>query len=417
MITRNFIKKIYTRKGKPEPIFIECRLWGRPRDYFKDLNRKLTNYGSEIIKVPHMALYGESTTTNLDEIKNIIENVSKQFDDLVSFETNNFSYFDLPDKKWNIIRINPSPELEALRLQMAQLLIKRKIAPPKSYDRDANYRFHISIGKTKSARYFATMREHVKTWKRPDMSLYLLRITIIGDVHGDSQKIKCEYDLLLNKWLTRKEALSKHCYRETMEEFRKKLGLPEIPEKRQSFWSKIFCFYRNIIGKKNIYLISDTHFDHANIIKYCNRPFRSVSQMDKTIVDNWNETVKENDTVYFLGDWSYGTGSRPAPYWMKRLNGQIISIKGSHDKEGKPRVDLKSKKHTFKLVHDPKDRHNWEGWIIHGHVHNKYPFIKGKTKTINVSVDVIGYKPIRLDTIESYIDSIKCMETYVRDKP
>jgi len=53
------------------------------------------------------------------------------------------------------------------------------------------------------------------------------------------------------------------------------------------------------------FLISDTHFSHANIIKHCNRPFYSYQEQDETIVKNWNSVVKKNDTIYHLGDISF----------------------------------------------------------------------------------------------------------------
>jgi len=172
----------------------------------------------------------------------------------------------------------------------------------------------------------------------------------------------------------------------------------------------------NLFRKGSVYLISDTHFDHNNIIRYCHRPFRSVSEMNDLIISNWNNTVNQNDIVYFLGDWGFGKGSRPASYWRKRLNGKILSIKGSHDKKGRKYRILKNKKHTFLLIHDPNDARRWKGWIIHGHVHNnkmdKYPFINGYRKTINVGVELTGYTPINLDILEALnIDSIKWMTT------
>ena len=57
--------------------------------------------------------------------------------------------------------------------------------------------------------------------------------------------------------------------------------------------------------------------------------------------------------------------------------------------------------YSFLLVHNPEDRKTeWHGWIIHGHVHNnemnRYPFINGEQKTINVSAELINYRPVSL---------------------
>lgn len=53
-----------------------------------------------------------------------------------------------------------------------------------------------------------------------------------------------------------------------------------------------------------IYFIADTHFDHANIIRFCNRPFTSVEEMNETLIVNWNRKVHGNDTVYILSHTS-----------------------------------------------------------------------------------------------------------------
>ena len=50
-----------------------------------------------------------------------------------------------------------------------------------------------------------------------------------------------------------------------------------------------------------IYFTADTHFDHANIIRFCNRPFATVEEMNETLIANWNRKVHGNDTVYILG--------------------------------------------------------------------------------------------------------------------
>jgi len=174
------------------------------------------------------------------------------------------------------------------------------------------------------------------------------------------------------------------------------------------------------------FVVSDTHFGHANIIDYSNRPFRhrngarDVESMNRTLVNNWNHTVSPNDIVYFLGDVAFGRGSRATGYWLRRLNGRKITIKGNHDSPRWRRIFKKIDYNgtQFLLVHDPNEVINWNGWVIHGHKHRdnrgncpvRYPFINGRNKTINVNVELTGYKPVDLDYLCSLgLDRIKRM--------
>ena len=58
------------------------------------------------------------------------------------------------------------------------------------------------------------------------------------------------------------------------------------------------------------FIISDTHFGHTNVIKYCNRPFKDIEEMDKTLIKNWNETVSNKDVVIHLGDFAFCSKER-----------------------------------------------------------------------------------------------------------
>ena len=63
-----------------------------------------------------------------------------------------------------------------------------------------------------------------------------------------------------------------------------------------------------------IYYTSDLHLGHANVIRHCNRPFADVTQMDKTLVENWNRIVHRNDTVYIVGDFIFRAKCTPDEY-------------------------------------------------------------------------------------------------------
>ena len=79
-----------------------------------------------------------------------------------------------------------------------------------------------------------------------------------------------------------------------------------------------------------IYFTSDLHFRHDNIIRHCNRPFRSIEEIDKRLVDNWNKTVKSNDEIYILGDLTM-KGAVVANEILRRLKGKKYLVKGNHD--------------------------------------------------------------------------------------
>ena len=84
-----------------------------------------------------------------------------------------------------------------------------------------------------------------------------------------------------------------------------------------------------------LYFTSDSHLGHSNIIRYCNRPFANIEEMDKTIIDNWNSIVKEDDTVFILGDFCWRMGDKQILWYLDQLIGNKILILGNHDKNEK----------------------------------------------------------------------------------
>lgn len=144
--------------------------------------------------------------------------------------------------------------------------------------------------------------------------------------------------------------------------------------------------FKSYIVDSNCWFTSDLHLNHSNIIKFCNRPFTSVEEMNKTIINNWNNVVNKNDTVFLLGDIVFG-GYDIWNYFMEKLNGLKILIAGNHDKS----ITI-SKFHRVDqilniIVKDPEIKggqritlchypmYSWYqshrgAWQLYGHLHN-----------------------------------------------
>jgi len=162
-----------------------------------------------------------------------------------------------------------------------------------------------------------------------------------------------------------------------------------------------------------IFVIADCHFNHRNIIKFTGRPYRTVSGMNRSIIQKWNATVRPQDTIYHVGDFARDH----IGYFINRLQGRKFFITGNHDENLRHTKDwaiIEYKGLKFLLIHRPQDRPaNWEGWTIHGHVHNaswdKFPYIDRTTQKVNVSVEMIGFRPVSLHRI---VETIGFMEQY-----
>lgn len=166
-------------------------------------------------------------------------------------------------------------------------------------------------------------------------------------------------------------------------------------------------------SSKSMFVISDLHLDHTNIITYCKRPFDSVEEMNDVLIKNWNYVVKPGDTVFFVGDFTFGS---PEEYFPK-LNGHIRFISGNHDETLDPEGLFKTLHYSYKgidffSIHEPRHIQKeipdgFDGWIIHGHHHNNhpglFPFFNPEKKRINVSAELVKYQPISLDFIHSLI--------------
>lgn len=178
-----------------------------------------------------------------------------------------------------------------------------------------------------------------------------------------------------------------------------------------------------------VFVSSDLHLDHENIIEYCDRPFDSVEEMNKTLVENWNNRVSEDDVVYFLGDLTINDDIETAENWLEQLNGQILFVVGNHDEltpENSPvpvveQFTFKYDKYEFLCTHRPENiPDSWTGWTIYGHHHNNYPydhpFVYYQKNQVNVSVELTGYEPVRLDELCDALAQRERIPKFVREK-
>lgn len=175
-----------------------------------------------------------------------------------------------------------------------------------------------------------------------------------------------------------------------------------------------------------VFVTSDLHLNHANIIWYCNRPFGSVEEMNRAITDNWNNAVQPADTVYILGDFAMGDRSK-IPALLARLNGYKILVLGNHDnKKDYQHFDNVTplrwghihQSVTFTMQHHPLRDGDIvpEPWdvlpppvgaphvALCGHIHGAWrskaiTLADGRTiQQHNVGVDVRGFTPRRLES-------------------
>jgi calcineurin-like phosphoesterase family protein len=183
-----------------------------------------------------------------------------------------------------------------------------------------------------------------------------------------------------------------------------------------------------------VFLTSDQHFGHRNVIRYCDRPFADLDEMHEAMVSRWNETVSPADRVYVLGD--FALGRRWLSEILPRLVGEKHLIVGNHDEchpaIAKTPTKIANRTQTYldagfasvqlelhlaagpdprgiRLHHMPyRGDHGevqryaqWRPvddgmWLFHGHVHEKW---KQRERQINVGVDQWDFRPVALEEL------------------
>jgi calcineurin-like phosphoesterase family protein len=156
------------------------------------------------------------------------------------------------------------------------------------------------------------------------------------------------------------------------------------------------------------YFTADEHYGHKNIIKYCNRPFSSVEEMDEVMIQNNNKLITSHDTVVHIGDFSLASRhyNDVLSKYIKKLSGNHIFIPGSHDywmKGGPKRSHIWQRSinkqqliccHYAMMIWPAS---HWGSWHLFGHCHGR---TKGVGKSFDVGVDVHNFTPVSFDEVE-----------------
>ena len=178
-----------------------------------------------------------------------------------------------------------------------------------------------------------------------------------------------------------------------------------------------------------IWFTSDLHFHHKRICEYANRPFSSVEEMNEQLIINWNAVVLPSDTVWSLGDFSFGKLGQTIEV-LSRLNGEHSCVFGNHDKvlvDNKEQLlnsgyfkemvhykELSYRGQFICLFHYGQrvfNKSHYGSWQLFGHSHNSLePF----GKSVDVGVDstyilngVTEYRPFSFDEIKTFMDARK----------
>lgn len=169
---------------------------------------------------------------------------------------------------------------------------------------------------------------------------------------------------------------------------------------------------------------ADTHFHHSKVIDFTSRPFKSVEEMNETLIDNWNSVVKPKDEIYHLGDVSFGSREQTIAI-LNRLNGNIGLIRGNHDikriKRGtfnqfawvKDYHELSQKRYGQKIVllHYPLQTWNQShrgSYSIHGHEHGGLSNVVNGValRRLDAAVEAHDFAPVNFEIVKEYMESI-----------
>lgn len=161
------------------------------------------------------------------------------------------------------------------------------------------------------------------------------------------------------------------------------------------------------------FFISDTHFNHTNILSMQPRPFSTIEEHDETIITRWNAVVAPADVVYHLGDFALGLNNPDRIRWIfNRLNGRKYLVYGNHDvrRDGdlhptnaglewaaRPEAMMFIKDEGQHIVLSHYAQRCWQGrnkgaWHFYGHAHGRLP-AEGRSRDVGVDLPDVDFTP------------------------
>jgi len=434
---------------------IEFRFFGKAKYEMKQLIYDITRkfHLPHERAIPHTTLAGPLFTKNESRLIQDFKRICSE-SQFMNYEIDGFDTFK--DSRVVFIRIKQSKKLDEFRWKLSQTIQPYCTLKPFDYKQD--FEFHATLKMKLNHEKFNQIKNYVAHIKPPKYKNFMIRATLLKNKH-----ILCEYDFLQRRALSRWEAKNRTELGKSMRLLKEFFAGKYAPDKNirksetitketeqnivenvpdsSNIHSKRHKYV--LVPKKGIirsildsfqpsrtFLIADLHLNHYNILKFCNRPFNhDVNKMNQIIINNWNNTIRKKDVIFFLGDFD---NSKPdqakennIKHLLPKLNGEIHFIVGNHDrykhnreilhvlkelervgqiKSVKESETFRYKNKEFYLVHDPKDiPSDWKGWSICGHHHNnklsEFPFIDSKHKRINVGVELINYQPLDIEKL------------------
>lgn len=155
------------------------------------------------------------------------------------------------------------------------------------------------------------------------------------------------------------------------------------------------------------FFTADEHYGHENVIKYTMRPFFSVKEMDRCLIDNHNKVVKEKDVVIHAGDFTLKKVQEAQDY-LSQLNGTHVFVKGGHDYwlsgMGFDMWQGKIEKEYIVVCHYAMrvwPRSHYGSWMLYGHSHGQ---LKPIGKQYDVGVDNNNFYPVSFNQLKEMMN-------------